>query len=302
MQPIKDLSVGTRVIDFFAVREAAIRRTKNGDAYLEVKLTDGRDNIMARMWDYNYTFCPAGNTVVKVDATVGEYRGQRQLTINRIRPAEEGEYSPRDFLPTCPEDIADLGQKMAGYAAGIGNPALAEAVMQIWSDHPEFNDAPAAMEHHHAYIGGLLHHTVNVVQKALSISEEHPEIDRDLVVAGALLHDVGKIKTYDWSGITIGMTDEGRFLGHIVLGLSLVGPYLQSLDWLTKNKLLHIIAAHHGKLEWGSPVEPAIPEAMVVFLADLADARLYKMFNARPENGNWSAYIPDLGRVWVDNK
>lgn len=302
MQLIKDLTVGAHVVDFFVVREAAIRQARNGNNYLEIKLTDGRENIIARKWDYNFTFCPSGNAVVKVDASVNEYRGQKQLIINHICLAEEDEYNPRDFLPVCPEDTADLGQKIANYTAEIKNPALSDAVIKILSDYStEFDEAPAAMEHHHAYLGGLIHHTANVVQKAVSMSAEHLEINLDLVIAGALLHDIGKIQTYTWSGVTIGITDEGGLLDHIVLGISIVQPYLYSLDRLTVNKLLHIIVSHHGRKEWGSPVEPATPEAMVVHLADLADSRLYKMFNARPagENENWSGYISNFGRVWV---
>jgi len=266
------------------------------------KLRDGQKSIVARMWDYCYTFCPINDTVVKVDAVVQEYQGQQQMILNHISPAKEDEYAPRNFLPTCPEDIDDLGQKISGYIAEIKDITLSKIITNIFSDYEtEFTKAPAAIEHHHAYLGGLIHHTVNVTQKALSLSVDHQEINRDLVIAGALLHDIGKIRTYDWSGITIKMTDEGRFLGHIVLGLSLIGPYFEPLDWLVKNKLFHIIAAHHGKLEWGSPVEPVIPEAYVVFMADLTDARLYKMVNIQSanKNSNWSAYVPGFGKIWT---
>ena len=166
--------------------------------------------------------------------------------------------------------------------------------------YKNFRDAPAAKYHHHAYIHGLLEHTVGVTNKALSMADE--ATDKDLLITGALLHDIGKTREYDWSGCTITRTNRGKLLGHIVMGCLMI----EEVDSRTETtpleksiKLLHLIASHHGKKEWGSPVEPMTKEAIILHQADMLDYQMHVIDKARneaAEDAEWTGKVNGIGR------
>lgn len=213
---LESCSSGQPFSGALAVRECSVRQAGSGTDYLALRLTDGETEITGRVWDHSGEV-PAANSVVFVSATLGEYRGQPQLTITGWRPARPNEYSPQDFLPVCPADKEELKEKLWGCIESVRDPGLSQMLYALLGENEEyaeaFFNAPAAVHNPHAYLGGLLQHTVSVAGRCLNLTT--PETDVDLLLAGAILHDAGKVYDYDWSGLVINMTDSGRLLGHI---------------------------------------------------------------------------------------
>ena len=196
-----------------------------------------------------------------------------------------------------------MKKKLRGFIECIRDPGLSQLLYALFRDNKEFVKAflaaPAAAYHHHAYLGGLLQHSVSVADRCLSLLT--PEADADLLVAGALLHDAGKVYDYDWPGIVINMTNSGRLLGHIAQGLLLVDRHAKDCPDLAPERLsllLHLIASHHGKLEWGSLVEPCTLEAVLLHEADYLDMQIFKLELARSQvtKADGWARVPGFGR------
>jgi len=301
---IRDLTPNQKFQGFLAVRNVILKQG-GGGPYLDLRLWDGQTEIPSRMWGFDGQ-PPRANTVLWVEGTVGLYNGQNQLILSFFRLARPEEYRPGTFVPRCPVDGNRLWERLWELAGRVKEPHLSRLLTVVFTDQDlagRFREAPGAVRHHHAYLGGLLQHTVGVTERALGMAGSG--LDTDLLVTGALLHDLGKMDEYSWDGVSLEMTDRGRFMGHIVLGMIAVNRLAASipgLDGVLLDRLLHILASHHGKQEWGSPVEPCTREALVVHLADLADSRLFKMGEARllaPRGENWSPPVPELGRVWA---
>lgn len=197
--------------------------------------------------------------------------------------------------------IACMEQKLQHLLATISNPQLQELVRAFLQApyYQAFCRAPAAQSYHHHQVGGLLQHSLGTARIVLKIAELYPQIDRDLLLLGAILHDVGKVKEMECGGDGITYTDEGKLLGHIVLGLQMLERLLDqtSLDQVARTKLLHLIASHHGRHEWQSPRKPQFLEAKILHLADMMDAEIWKYQSARPEapGSHWSAYMRSIG-------
>lgn len=292
---IKEFKNGETFIGFLVIRQSNVATTKQGKKYVDLKCFDGETEITGKIWDHEGQ-PPLINEVSKVKAIIGEYNGEAQLTVQNWRQAKEEEYSPAEFLPVYQGDRDDLFCKLLMEQDQIIDPFLKSLVLSVlktWED--VVKDAPAAIGHHHAYIGGLLEHTYSTLQIALGIAKNSPEyVDMDVIRAGAILHDIGKIESYNWKGNSIEMSDDGQFLDHIILGILMVQEKAKELNisWGITRKLMHIIASHHGKLEWGSPVEPATKEAIIIHHADLADSTVNKV-NREIQTGI------EIGKDWV---
>lgn len=266
-----------KFVGFCVVRKASIAKTTAGKPYANLQVYDGTEQIMGRIWDYEGPL-PEENTVVKVDGTISEYNGSPQITINRWRPAEDGEYSPSEFLPAYQGDrdilVNELLQQINDQIKLSSLRTLVHELVMVFKQ--EYYNAPAAVTYHHNYLGGLLEHTVSVTKLAIFLADNQKQpINRDLVVAGAILHDIGKIQAYNWSGCAIELSSDGIMLDHIPLGLMMLKPYTDKyLTGEVAQQLFHILVSHHGTKEWGSSVEPKTQEALIVHLADLVDARL----------------------------
>lgn len=302
MTKLNTASLGQPFSGTLVVRDCSVRQGSNSKDYLALRLTDGETDITARVWEHTGE-PPAVNIVIFVKAAQSEYKGQPQLTITEWRQARPEEYRPADFLPVCPADREELKKKLRGYIERVRDPGLSQLLYALFRDNKEFVKAflaaPAATYHHHAYLGGLLQHSVSVADRCLSLLT--PETDVDLLVAGALLHDAGKVYDYDWSGLVISMTESGRLLGHIAQGLLLVDRHAKDCPDLAPERLsllLHLIASHHGKLEWGSPVEPCTLEAVLLHEADYLDMQLFKLELARSQvpKGEGCTKVPGFGR------
>lgn len=208
------------------------------------------------------------------------------------------------MIDTSSEFIDELHRLLASIRPGPLHD-LARAFMEA----PYFQlfcQAPAAQYYHHHQEGGLLQHSLGTARIVLKMAELHPEIDRDLVLLGALLHDVGKVKEMQMQD-SIEYTDEGKLLGHIVLGIQMLEHLMDGIqmDRVARTKILHMIASHHGRHEWQSPKKPQFLEAKVLHLADMMDAEIWKFKHAQPaaQGSNWSGYIRSIGsEVYLEGK
>jgi len=264
--------------DFYLVKKAEIRTANNGSPYLTLTLHNGQKELSAKKWDFSGNPPKTGDVIFIDDATMGEYRGNPQATINNYRVAEKGEVSVEQFIPTTKQDVKELYQRIYNAANSILNKDLKKLVVAILDLYGTgFKTAPAAAGIHHAYLGGLIEHTLNVLNLAVLMARQTPEnLDEGLVIAGAILHDIGKIDTYTWERGFIERSDRGRLIEHIVIGSMIVTETAVAIgiDLATIQELMHIIVSHHGRQEWGSPVEPATKEAMIVHRADELDSKM----------------------------
>ncbi len=275
-------------VGFCVIRKANLALTKTQKQYANLRVYDGNEEITGRIWDFTGSL-PEENSVVKVKGIMGEFNGNSQITISDWRPAKKGEYDPAEFLPAYKGDKNALYNNLAKHVDEIQNTNLKRMVDIIITTYTAgYYEAPAAKTHHHAYLGGLLEHTCSVVKMAKFLYEQHPEgADLDIVLAGAILHDLGKIEAYSWEGCSIDMSTKGKLIDHIPLGVMMLQPFLQQSETSPEiqEKLLHIIVSHHGYREWGSPVEPATKEAIIVHLADLADFKLKQITEKAEKEG-----------------
>jgi 3'-5' exoribonuclease len=280
-QFVKDLKAGTIVNDIFWCSRRDLKDRRDGGQFLTFEIRDRTGAMPAIMWDkiedgLNYI---ADGSFCHVQGRVGDYQGRLQITVNAVYPVEPVQVSRTDFLPTSRFDSADLVNELLGYISSIKNPplrALLESLFNNQQFREQFAQAPAAVRVHHAWLGGLLEHTVMMCRLAQHLPEVYPEIDRDLILAGCILHDIGKLQEYT-TGQAIEHTDEGKLIGHIVLGYQLVADQIKKIPDFPPDlakKILHIILAHHGEHEYGAPKTPKFPEAFLVFFLDYLDSRL----------------------------
>jgi 3'-5' exoribonuclease len=252
---------------------------RNGDAYLKMTLRDKTGDIQARFWRV-----PSGvveqlgeGKGVAVSGQVTEFRGTAQVNINDVFPCELENVS--DFLPTARRPRQEMIDELQRLIGSIRNEHLRELLKEVLGDpvfQERFFEATAAKTMHHACVGGLLEHSLDVARQVVFVSQRYPEADRDLVATVALLHDVGKVDSYELKG-SFGMTDVGKLLGHLYLSASMVDQAIVRIDGFPPDlrlRVLHAVLSHHGELKKGSPVEPRTPEAILLYHADYLDATL----------------------------
>jgi 3'-5' exoribonuclease len=306
---VSDLNSEQSVTSFFLVHEKEIRNTREGKPYLRLELGDRSGTIEARMWDQ---FEIAAKDVsrddfVKVQARVEIYRNKPQLSLQQLRRAKPEEVDLADFLPHTKEDVGKLWSQLLEHADSIVNPWLKKLVLAVVSDPAtaaRYKRAPAAKVMHHAYLGGLLEHVVGLCGLAKLAAQHYPELDLDLLLTAAILHDVGKLDElcYDRS---IGYTVEGQLLGHIVMELELVTKAMDALAGFPphlKTVVQHLLISHHGQYDFGSPKLPMIREALVFHYLDDLDSKLAAVRAALAADSGeeeWSAYSGALGRRFL---
>ncbi|KJR49580.1 3'-_5' exoribonuclease Bsu YhaM [Desulfosporosinus sp. I2] len=303
---LKDCKAGERFEGILLVNEwkEVPFRQKPG-AYLSMTCQDRSGMIQGKMWNYDSQILVwlKDQDIFRVKGVASEYRGALDLTIEAIRLVPKEEVDLSDLLPSSPVTVDELERRLDVLIKKIIQPEIRILLEQFFS-HPEwgiaFRQAPAAMKIHQAYLRGLWEHSVRVAELAEGIADHYPGINRDLIVAGALLHDMGKIGEYSYDR-GIKFTTEGRLLGHIILGIELLTEEIAKIPSFSRDlrsKLLHIITSHHGKYEWQSPRRPKLMEALVIHYADVLDAELYQFEKAKenyPED-EWSPYIPSMER------
>lgn len=275
---ISELEIGTTCQIPLVVTSATPSLTKAKKKYLSLKFFDGTDAIAGNYWDWNGLVVPEKNTIVDVRATVGAWQGNKQLNINGMSLNKEMKLS--DFAPQSGLDISAVYREAYVLATDICDDDLRGLTLFLLEHfRDDWLEAPAARSIHHAYVGGLLVHSLSVAKIAKAIALTKPTINVDLCVAGGLLHDIGKMQAYKLDGVVIEMTDEGMLYDHLFIGAEMIGHYAYSAipadsgTTLQKIELLrHMLLSHHGALEHGAVVPPQCIEAHIVFHADMLDA------------------------------
>ncbi len=304
---VADLEADQTVNSFFLVSAKEVLQTRDGKPYLRLELSDRTGSIDTRMWS---GFEPVAGSIdrddiVKVQGRSELYRNRLQLKIDRLRKAEPSEVDLRDFFPHTPEDIDALYRRIEEFGGSIGNSWLRRLVMGILADPaiaPRLKQVPAAKLMHHAYRGGLVEHVVSLCGLCRQVQAHYAdEIDLDLLLTGAILHDVGKIDELEYERET-GYSTEGRLLGHILLGLQLIRRKIDPIEGFPAplaRAVEHLIASHHGLLEYGSPRPPLFREALMLHFLDDMDSKMgaaRSVLNAPGGEPEWTERSPALAR------
>ena len=277
---VEDLRDGDHVDDVFLIVSKSLRTTRAGAPFVRIELRDRTGNVTAVKWDAGSEFYEKvpEETVARVIGNVRKHDGNLQIIIDQIiKPA--GETDPADFLPCSARNPEEMLSELRGLILTIQNPHLQALLNKFFSDQyfvSRFASAPAAQKIHHAYIGGLLEHTLSVANLCSVAADHYTFIDRDILITGGILHDIGKIEEFSWDGV-IKYTDKGRLVGHIVGGAKMVSDMIDSIegfDPLLKIVIEHLILAHHGVPEFGAARLPQCLEAFVLHYLEDMDAKV----------------------------
>ena len=267
---------------YFLVLGKQTATTKTNKPYLNLILGDNTGQLEARVWDPTDPRIAkdfAKGDIVKARGSASRYNDRLQMKVDQLRLAQAGEVDKADMLPSTKQDVATLWNALRGFVESVANPDL-KRLLTTLLDQPAlaeaYREAPAAKQLHHAWLGGLLEHVVSLCTLADRVAPHYPLIDRDLLVTGVILHDIGKVRELSWE-VGFEYTVEGTLLGHIQMGVALAEKTIDSLPNFPpklKTLVLHMILSHHGKLEFGSPKLPMIPEALVLNFLDDLDAKM----------------------------
>lgn len=274
-----EYEVGEQINLFLLIKSATKGIASNGKPFLTLILQDQSGDIEAKLWDTsdNEVNLYQAETIVRVVGEVHNYRGRMQLKIRQIRPASENDgVRLTDFLETAPISKDEISSKVTQYIFEMQNPNIQRITRHLLKKYfEEFLEYPAASKNHHEFVSGLGYHVISMLDLAKSISELYPSLDRDLLYAGIILHDLGKV--IELSGpISTSYTVEGNLIGHISIIVNEIGKAADELDIKGEEVVVlqHIVLSHHGKLEWGSPKQPMIKEAEILHMIDNIDAKM----------------------------
>ena len=301
--PIGELKSGQAVDGAYACSEKTAATDRNGKAYLRLKLRDASGEVAAIHFDPSDEALgiSAGDAVIVGGTYSVHPQYGAQIQVRRLRPAEAEEYDAGDLVPVSPVGTAELAERLHALVDSVEEPHLRDLLERTFDGSREpgatFAVAPAAVRNHHAYRHGLLEHSLIVAEAAAGVASRFESVDRDLVAAGALLHDIGKTQAYTSTGMAPLMTDAGRLHGEIVIGHDMVRELITEVpdfpDELSK-RLRHIIVSHHGMREKGSPVVPQTREAIIVHYCDDMTARIGAVDDAEKATAageSWSSRI-----------
>lgn len=282
MKYLKDYKDGDRVFDIYFCKYKNSAVTKNGKSYDNVILQDKTGTIDAKIWDPNNSGIAEFEAFdyIEVYGEVTSFNGALQVNVKRVRRCEEGEYDEREYMPVSKKDINAMFDALLKIIDSIENTYLNTLLKKFFVEDQDFANAfkksSAAKTVHHGFIGGLLEHTLSVTKLCNYYCSAYPVLKRDLLLTAAICHDMGKIREISAFPVN-DYTDEGQFLGHIVMGCEMVGERIKEIPGfppMLAMELKHCILAHHGEYEFGSPKKPAIIEAMALNFADNTDAKM----------------------------
>ena len=307
---IANLTTGQKFDGFFMVKKVEIKKASNGRPYLDLALGDSTGEISAKKWDLSdeeveseRTFCEVGK-IIKIRAEVNEFKGMKQLRVVKVRGTDNGDgLDIRDFIKAAPEE----GEDMYGFIretvlAMTDQDLKALCLAQLDRNREKLLYWPAASKNHHAELGGLLWHTKRMLMSGLALCDVYTILNKDLLAAGIILHDMQKLNEInsDEYGISDGYSFEGIMLGHLVMGVRELEKDMLALGFDDEKRVMveHMILAHHGEPDFGSPVRPLFPEAEVLHHLDDLDAKMYDMEDiiGKTEPGSFSDRIWTLGR------
>lgn len=296
----------------FVVVSKQVKAKKSGEPYLALTLGDRAGQIEAKMWDNVEEFIDIfeQDDFLKIKGLINKYKNRFQLTIHKLRRMQDAEVDFSDYLPKTTKDIDELWRTLTDFVGTFKNPHLKSLVDLFLSDQEiadRYRIAPAAKTLHHAYIGGLLDHVVSLFRSCDLLSRNYPQINRDLLLTGAFLHDIGKIHelTYNRS---FSYSTRGQLLGHMIIELEMLQSKVAQLPNFPgdlKTLLEHLIISHHGQYDFGSPKLPMFPEALMLHYLDDLDSKMEAMraqFEREGEvEGPWTSYNPSMGRPLLNS-
>ncbi|QGJ68481.1 Metal dependent phosphohydrolase [Planctomycetales bacterium 10988] len=309
---INQLEDRESVNEVYQVSEKKLRPNRNGDLYLQVQLSDRTGAITARLWNASqelYTSFEDGD-FLKVEGRAQLYQGEMQIIATRLKTIDGEHIKHADFVPQADQDMDQLIQKFQSLLRSIENPPLRNLVDCFLMDEEfmaKFTKAPAGVKNHHAYWGGLLEHVFTIMQMVDRIKPLYPQLDRDLLLMGAFLHDLGKIDELSYL-CGFGYTDHGQLVGHIVIAIGILQKQVDKAEQLSGEpfppelllQLQHLIVSHHGQYEFGSPKLPMTLEAVALCQLDNLDAKLHSFHQLMKEDPNtdspWTLYHPSIDR------
>lgn len=306
---VKDIEPGQQIQDIYMVTQPVLRNTTRGDLYIAMFLSDKTGKVNSRVWQATqelYQSIP-GEGFVAIRGKSELYQGNMQIVINDVQVIEPDQVKLMDYMPRTEKNIGNMFEEFKAIIGEITNPDLKNLTQAFLADTElmkQFCIAPAAMQMHHNYLGGLLEHTLSMATVAKVLFPLYPKIQKDLVLAAIFLHDIAKTQELSYK-IGFGYTDRGQLLGHIIQGTQMITQKADELkaagtpvneDIL--DSLLHIIVSHHGQYEYGSPKLPATPEAFMVNYIDNLDAKMNQtatlIENDLGDGGNWTSYQRSL--------
>lgn len=304
------------VTSYFALSSLQVREKKQGGQFLALTLSDKTGTFEARMWDDigdALANCAEG-CYVKVQGQVSKYQGKFQITLQKMRAAAESEVEAADYQPSTQFDVEEMWAELRGYVSEFANADLKRLVFAFLDDEeigPAFKVAPAAKRLHHAWLGGLLEHVLTLVRVCRATAPFYTEVDPDLLVTGAILHDIGKIRELSWKS-SFSYTLEGQMIGHISIAQGMLREKVQALaPFPEKLRVLveHMILSHHGKYEFGSPKLPMTPEAILLSALDDLEAKMQAMRNefaasvaSGKEGGEVTEWVRSMDRPLLNSQ
>ncbi len=309
---VQQLADGENIEEVYLVTDKQLRANRNGNLYLQIELRDRTGSIGARLWNAGENLCrlfDVGDFLL-VRGKVQLFQGALQLILNHIDRAEAEKVDLADFLPHTEQDVGKLLDQLRGTLLRLSNPhlrALAECFFMDDEFVRSFCQVPAGVRNHHAYIGGLLEHVATLLDAAERVLPLYPELDRDLLLMGIFLHDVGKVRELTYHKV-FAYSDEGQLIGHLVIGVEILNAKVSRVSDLTGEpfpeelllRLKHMILSHHGTYEFGSPRLPMTPEAIALHYLDNLDAKVHSFTRDIREDPNqassWTPFNQSLQR------
>lgn len=299
---LQDIKQGDKIASSFLVAEKSMAFSQKGSAYLNVRLKDKTGETDGKIWDNAVELDRVfkKGDIIFIEGRVQNYRNTLQISIITVKPCAPEEVDPSDYLPVSKTDTMAMFQDMLTYLDALSSEPLKALLNSFFRDEKTadlFRRAPAAKGFHHIYLGGLLEHTLSVVRLLDRAADHYPQLNRDLLIAGGMLHDIGKIYEFSYDGL-IAYSDEGRMIGHLVMGVEMIDKKIVAIPDFPRQlalELRHIILSHHGEFEFGSPKRPKTMEALVIHFMDDLDAKLnaFQSFvaaDAANADSAWTTY------------
>ena len=304
---INELPQSGEVTLLAVVLEKDLRPKRNGGSFLALRFADRSGELDGKVWENPETVSQSfeRDDVVKVRGMVEVYNDKPQLIVSRIRRCDSEEYSAVDFYASSARDPDEMFGELQGFVAMVRDDALRQ-LLNLITDDPaigsRLKSAPAALKIHHAFRGGLLEHILSLCNLGVALCAHYPRLNLDFLIAGAILHDLGKVETLELTGVRFAYTTRGQLIEHVTLGLEILERHVSRIPEFPielKTILQHLLVSHHGDLDKGALRRPMLPEALAFSLLDLMDARLeqaFHMIDAAPSADEFTPYIPSIER------
>jgi 3'-5' exoribonuclease len=309
---VNQLAHQEAVDEVFLASGKQLRPNRSGNLYLQIELSDRSGKVTARVWNATEPLYKSFNNgdYMRVEGTAQLFQGAMQIIATKLKKVDSAEVDEDDFIQLPPVEVDKLVARAAEMLRGMNNPHLqnlAECFLVDEDFMARLSRAPAGVKNHHAYLGGLIEHVVSVMESAMRISVGYPQVDRDLLLCGAFIHDIGKLKELSYTR-DFKYTDEGQMLGHLVIAVGMLDAKVAEAEKLsgesfpteTMLRLKHMLVSHHGSYEHGSPKLPMTIEATMLYFLDNLDSKVNafaQLIEDDPNvDDNWTHYFPNLGR------